>query len=183
MKKTYIDANGYLLDTFRLARKILDSGWLPEDIIALWRGGAPVGIGIHEFFCYHGVRARSRVLKCHSYTGIRQQNATVEFENAEEIFSSVVPGSRLLVVDDVFDTGRTAEAVVGRLAACKADLRVATVYWKPAANLTKMKPDYYVRATDEWVVFPHEMEGLTPEEIRVKDPNLFALLKTKGAVK
>jgi hypoxanthine phosphoribosyltransferase len=174
--KIYLSANDYLRDSFRLARQVLDSGWQPDDLIALWRGGAPVGVSVHEFLHYHGLRPRHRVLKCQSYTGIQARGHEVVFENADEIFRSVTPGSRVLVIDDVFDTGNTARAVLGKLAASGAEVRMATVYWKPSQNQTAGKPDYYVRETDEWIVFPHEMDGLTAEEVKIKDPVLYALL-------
>lgn len=183
--KLYLSADGYLLDAFRLARRILDSGWLPEALVALWRGGAPVGVAVHEFLLYHGVRARHHVLKCGSYTGIGSQAAEVAFENAEALFAAVRPGRRLLVVDDIFDSGLTMRTVRARLAAAGADVKTATVYWKtaagPAAGPAAGGPDFFVRRTDRWVVFPHEMEGLTPEEISLKDPALRALLKPRGA--
>ena len=174
--KTYISANDYLHDTFRLARQILDSGWVPDDLIALWRGGAPVGVGIHEFLYYHGLRPRHRVLKCQSYTGIQERGHEVTFENADAIFQSVAPGSRVLVIDDVFDSGRTAQAVFERLAPSGADVRLATVYWKPGANLTPLQPDYFVEETDRWIVFPHELDGLTLDEVKLKDPEIYALI-------
>ena len=174
--KIYISANDYLRDTFRLARSILDSGWVPDDLIALWRGGAPVGVGVHEFLYYHGLRPSHRVLKCQSYTGIQSRGNRVAFENADAVFQSVVPGSRVLVVDDVFDSGCTARAVFERLAPSGADVRLATVYWKPNANQTDLRPDYFVRETERWIVFPHELDGLTPAEVKIKDPEIHALL-------
>lgn len=174
--KIYVSANDYLRDSFRLARKVLDSGWEPEDLIALWRGGAPVGVSVHEFLHYHGLRPRHRVLKCQSYTGIQTRNRDVHFENADEIFHSVVRGSRVLIIDDVLDTGNTARAVFERLAPFGAEVRLATVYWKPSQNLTDIKPDYYVRETEEWIVFPHELDGLSPAEVKAKDPVIFDLL-------
>ena len=174
--KIYVSATDYLRDGWRLARMILDSGWLPEDLIALWRGGAPVGVTVHEFLYYHGLRPRHRVLKCHSYTGIQEHSQRVAFENSDEIFQSVVKGSRVLIVDDVLDTGKTARAVLDRLAPLGADVRLATVYWKPNQNQTDIKPDFYVRQTDDWIVFPHEMDGLTPDEVKLKDPVIYDLL-------
>ncbi|HRR33260.1 MAG TPA: phosphoribosyltransferase family protein [Kiritimatiellia bacterium] len=174
--KVYLSANDYLRDSFRLARMILDSGWQPDDLIVLWRGGAPVGVSVHEFLHYHGLRPRHRVLKCQSYTGIQTREHTVAFENADSIFLSLQAGSRVLVVDDVFDTGGTASAVLERLHPCGVEARIATVYWKPNANQTTLKPDYYVRETDQWIVFPHELDGLTPDEVRQKDPVIFGLL-------
>jgi hypothetical protein len=176
--KIYLSANDYTRDCFRLARMILDSGWLPEDLIALWRGGAPVGVTVHEFLHYHGLRPRHRVLKCQSYTGIKARNHEVVFEDADAIFRSVVPGSRVLVIDDVFDTGNTARAVLEKLAPFGARVRLATVYWKPNQNKTDLKPDFYVRETDDWIVFPHELDGLTPDEVKLKDPAIYALLDT-----
>ncbi len=174
--KTYVSANDYLRDNWRLAREVLDSGWRPDDLIALWRGGAPVGVAVHEFLHYHGLRPRHHVLKCQSYTGIGTHSQRVAFENAEEVFNSVARGSRVLVIDDVFDTGNTARAMLERLAPLGAEVRLATVYWKPSPDCPDLRPDYYVRETHDWIVFPHELDGLTVEEARQKDPALEELL-------
>lgn len=175
-EKTYLTAEEYQLDSFKLANKILNSGWNPDEMIALWRGGAPVGVIVHEFLYYHGERPHHHILKCHSYTGIDSRLTEVLFENADEIFSSIVPGSKVLIVDDVFDTGNTTKAVIEKLKPFKVDLRFATVYWKPAQNQTTLKPDFYVKKSDSWIVFPHELDGLTPEEVRVKHPKIYNLL-------
>ena len=54
---------------------------------------------------------------------------------------------------------------------------MACVYWKPEKNVTSLQPDYFTRDVGrEWIVFPHEIEGLTPDEIRTKDPLLAELL-------
>lgn len=174
--KTFVSANDYLRDSFRLARMILDSGWQPEDLIALWRGGAPVGVAVHEFLTYHGMQPRHRVLKCQSYAGIKERRSEVVFENADDILNSIVRGSRVLIIDDVLDTGHTAFAVLKCLAPFGAEVKLATVYWKPSQNQTTLKPDFYVRETDEWIVFPHELVGLTPEEVKLKDPVIYDLL-------
>jgi hypoxanthine phosphoribosyltransferase len=174
--KIYVSADAYLRDVFRLARRILDAGWMPADMIVLWPGGAPVGMGIHEFLYYHGFRPRHRVLKCQSYTGIESRRQEVTFEGAEAVFGSVVAGSRVLVVDDVFDSGSTARAVLDRLAPLAVDARFAAVYWKPDANRTELKPDFFIHETDRWIVFPHELDGLTPDEVKEKDPAIHALL-------
>ena len=52
MEKVYISANDLLLDSFRLAEKIVASGFRPDFIIGVWRGGAPVGIAIQEYLEY-----------------------------------------------------------------------------------------------------------------------------------
>jgi hypothetical protein len=48
------------------------------------------------------------------------------------------------------------------------EVRVAVVYFKEKKNQTKRRPDYYYRIINDWIVFPHELEGLTREEIRRK---------------
>jgi hypothetical protein len=81
----------------------------------------------------------------------------------------------LLLVDDVFDSGRSLDAVMSELKRrCRRNLpekiRIATVYYKPARNRSSLVPDYYVRDTDAWLVFPHEIQGLTREEILATKP-------------
>jgi hypothetical protein len=49
-------------------------------------------------------------------------------------------------------------------------IRIATAYYKPARNRSALKPDYFVRETNEWLVFPHELKGLTREEILEHKP-------------
>ena len=173
----YLDANAYLADSWKLAAAIRKSGWKPDCIIALWRGGTPVGIAVHEFFKATGWQVGHVPLKCASYTGIGQSTGNVVFTHGDAVFGDIKPGERVLVVDDVFDTGHTAVAIAKRIAAIGAEMRFACVYWKSANNATSMKPDYFVKDVGlEWIVFPHEIEGLTNEEIAVKDPLLASLL-------
>lgn len=177
MKKTYLSANDYLRDEWRLAAAVKKSGWKPDILIALWRGGAPVGVSLHEFFKCAGWPVQHMPLKCASYTGIGENGGKVVFSHGEVIFSTLRKGNRVLVVDDVFDTGKTAEAVHDRIARTGAEMRMACVYWKPAKNQTALKPDYYVKDVgSDWIVFPHEIEGLTDAEIGEKDPMLAATL-------
>ena len=175
--KNYLDPREYLRDTWRLARQIMDSGWRPEVLIALWRGGAAPGAAIHEFYAYHGIKLRHMPVKCSSYTGVEANAGNVVFSCADEVFSLLSPGTKVLVVDDVFDTGKTAAAIKERMAEIGADMRLACVYWKPGKNATTLSPDYFTRKLDNsWIVFPPEMEGLTADEIREKDPVLADLV-------
>ena len=175
--KHYLTANEYLKDSWRLAAAVKAAGWRPDIIIALWRGGAPVGVAVHEYFKVSGWEMRHLPLKCSSYTGIGENAGEVEFVCGDLVFGMLRKGDRVLVVDDVFDTGKTAAAVKKRIEATGAEMRMACVYWKPQKNLTQLKPDYFVRDVGlEWIVFPHEIEGLSPAEIQAKDPFLADLL-------
>ena len=177
MDKHYLSANQYQSDMWRLASVIRKSGWKPDFLVGLWRGGAPVAIAVHEYFRATGWNVQHIPLKCSSYTGIGANAGDVVFTFGEDVFGLMRPGQRVLIVDDVFDTGKTAKAVKARIDATGADMRMACVYWKPAKNRTDLKPDYYVRDVgNDWIVFPHEIEGLSPDEIRRKDPLLTELL-------
>ena len=63
--------------------------------------------------------------------------------------------------------------------ACKKntpEIRIATPYFKPSKNKTDRKPNYYIHETDKWLVFPHELDGLTVKELKENKPELGNLL-------
>ena len=175
--KHYLGGDEYLHDMWRLAAKVKASGWKPDILIALWRGGAPVGVAMHEYFKVAGWNLQHVPVKCASYTGIGEIKGEVVFTHGDIVFGMLRKGDKVLVVDDVFDTGKTAAAVKARIDATGAEMKMACVYWKPQKNLTGMKPDYFVKDVGlDWIVFPHEIEGLTKDEIAIKDPILASLL-------
>jgi len=175
--KHYLSADEYLRDTWRLAAAVRKSGWQPDILIALWRGGASVGVAMHEYFKVTGWPVQHIPLKCASYTGIGENAGGVAFTHGDIVFGMLRKGDKVLVVDDVFDTGKTAAAVKAQIDAAGAEMRMACVYWKPQKNVTKLVPDYFVKDGGlDWIVFPHEIEGLTKEEIAVKDPFLAGLI-------
>ena len=61
------------------------------------------------------------------------------------------------------------------------DIRVATVYFKPGNNRTDRRPDYYIHETDKWLVFPHELKGLTDEEIARHKPDIARIIQGRIA--
>ena len=177
MKKAYLSADGYLRDIWRLAADIRGSGWKPDTLIGLWRGGAPAAIAVHEFLAASGWKVAHEPLKCSSYTGMAQNDGGVEFFGGEQVFGGLRRGEKVLFVDDVFDTGGTADAIRRRTQGLGVDMRLACVYWKSEANRTDMKPDYFVRDVGgDWIVFPHEIVGLSGGEVLEKDEFLAGLL-------
>jgi len=177
--KRYLTADDYLRDIWRLAAAVRATDWKPDLLLALWRGGAPVGAAVQEFFRMTGWGdVRHLPLACSSYTGIGANAGEVVFSCADEVFASIAPGAKVLAVDDVFDTGKTAAALTEKVASRGAEARFACVYFKPAKNRTALRPDWFVHEADtSWIVFPHEIEGLTPDEIAFKDPELAESLK------
>lgn len=169
--KLYLSADQLLEDSFRLANIIFDSGFRPTHIVGLWRGGAPIGIAIQELLEYRGIETDHISIRTSSYSGIDQCDPVVRVYGLSYLIETLNPDDALLVVDDVFDSGRSIRAFLSELRTrCRnntpATIKVATVYYKPSRNVTDTLPDYYVYETDEWLIFPHEINGLTTAEIR-----------------
>ena len=176
-EKHYINATEFLHDSWKLAAMVRRSGWRPDFLVGLWRGGAPVAVAIHEFLAATVWRVQHMPPKCASYTDIGENAGEVVFTHEEIVFGLFRKGDKVLVIDDVFDTGKTAAAVRRKMEAIGVEMRLACVYWKPQKNTTNLKPDYFVKDVgSEWIVFPHEIDGLTPAEIAEKDPALASLM-------
>lgn len=186
MDKVYISANELLSDSFKLAANIYQSGYRPDLILGVWRGGAPIAIAVQEYFEYLGTSMPHMAIKASSYTGIDQQKGQVLVEGLDQVFDRVSAEDQLLIIDDVFDSGQTISSILeqcGEKSRGKSDknlantIRVACPWYKPKKNITELKPDYYLYETDDWLVFPHELKGLTPEEISVWKPELAWILE------
>jgi uncharacterized protein len=175
MEKIFISADSLLRDSMELARRIIRSGLRPTYLVAMWRGGAPIGIAVQEVLEYHSVEVDHIAIRTSSYTGIDTKNKSVRVHAVDYLISRLSAEDQLLLVDDVFDSGRSIEAVITELQRrCRRNLpqviRIATVYYKPSRNRSALVPDFYVHATDNWLVFPHELVGLTREEILEHKP-------------
>ena len=176
MEKLFIKANELLEDSFNLAWKIFESGYKPNYIIGVWRGGAPVGIAVQEFLSVLGIKSDHIAIRTSYYSGINERNETVQVYGLNYVIKKLESEDRLLVVDDVHDTGNSINQIISDLRkACKKnspEIKIATPYFKPNKNETKTKPDFFIHETDKWLVFPHELEGLTLEEIKENKPEL-----------
>jgi hypoxanthine phosphoribosyltransferase len=176
MDKTVLSAQDLLEDSIELGIKVLESGFEPTMIIAIWRGGTPVGVALQEALAYCGVKSDHIAIRTSSYTGV-DERSTVAIHGLNYIIKKICHDDRVLIVDDVFDTGNTIKAVVNEIRRrardnTADDIRVAVPWFKPSRNETDMTPDYYLRETDEWLVFPHELDALTPEELEKHRPEI-----------
>jgi hypoxanthine phosphoribosyltransferase len=149
---------------------VLESGFRPDFIIGIWRGGAPIGITVQEFFDFKGIETDHIAVRTSSYYGIGKQSKEIKVHGLHYLIENANADDSLLIVDDVFDSGRSVDALIkaikgqSRLNTPK-DIRVACPWYKPANTQVDIKPDYFVNKSDEWLVFPHELSGLTEEEI------------------
>jgi hypothetical protein len=192
MKKQFLDEEQLILDSFRLGVSIFESGFRPTFIVGLWRGGSTVGIYVQECLQTLGLETDHIALRT-SYRGqehylqrIGEPEPEIRVHGTQYLLETLNAEDGLLIVDDVFSTGHSVEAVIKRLDKhlkrnMPGDVRIATLYQRPAFNKTNLKPDYVLHTTDDWLVFPYEMSGLSMDEIRTHKPYLAELLKPAPA--
>jgi uncharacterized protein len=170
VEKIYITASSLLQDAFRLAARIHASGFRPDFIVAIWRGGTPVGIAIQEYFEYRGIETDHIAVRTSSYIGIGQRGKSIRVHGLHYLVEEADADDSLLIVDDVFDSGHSVEALLRELSSkmrlnMPRNVKIATPWYKPESNQTELKPDYHLHETEKWIVFPHELAGLTFDEI------------------
>ena len=169
-EKKFITSQELLVDSFKLAHQEFESGFKPDFIIGIWRGGAPIGIAVQEFFDFKGIETDHIAVRTSSYYGIGQQSKEIKVHGLHYLIENANASDSLLIVDDVFDSGRSVEALLQRISELSrlntpTDIRIACPFYKPKNNKTDIVPDYYVNESDEWLVFPHELSGLSPTEL------------------
>jgi uncharacterized protein len=172
----YITADELLADSFRLGLKILDSGFRPTYIVGIWRGGTPVGIAVQELLDFCGVKTDHIAIRTSLYTGIGTMASRVQVHGLNYIVRQVNSEDSLLIVDDVYDSGRSIRQVIDDLRhKCRKntpEIRIATIYRKPASCIPSGVPHYFLHDTDRWLVFPHELAGLSLDEILARKPGI-----------
>ncbi len=186
-EKIYLTAQDLLLDSFELGIRIFKSGFRPSFIIGIWRGGTPVGIAVQEILDHLGVETDHIAIRTSSYYGIDKREKKVRVHGLEYVVRNANWEDGLLIVDDVLDTGNSLKAILEALKAIMRrnlprDVRIATAWYKPKKNVTDIVPDFYIHETDDWLVFPHELDGLTREEIFANKPGMKKLFEDAGLV-
>jgi hypothetical protein len=181
VEKIYITAQALLEDSFRLAHRIYQDGFHPNFIVGIWRGGTPVGIAVQEYFEYRQVQTDHIAVRTSSYYGIDQQSKEIRVHGLHYLIENANADDSLLIVDDVFDSGRSVDALIRTIRELSrnntpGDIRVACPWYKPSKNAVDFEPDYYLHESAEWLVFPHELAGLERDEIARGKKDLAAIL-------
>ena len=129
---------------------------LPRDFDALLiitRGGLVPGGLLSEELDIRNVL----VAAVQFYTGIGQTlDHPIFFQFPAD---TILYGKRILVVDDIWDSGRTAVAVRERVREAGGEPTLAVLQYKPRrSRYPDQRPEYYAEETDDWIVYPWEME-------------------------
>ena len=172
MSKLFITPDSLRLDSYKLAAQVVENGYKPDYLVALWRGGAPIGCYVHEFLKYLNIDTDHIAIRTSRFTGINETKSHVAVHNLGYLVERLNKDSKVLLVDDVYDSGLSIDAVINSLKEklgdnVPIDIRVGTIHYKPTKNKTQRVPNYYVHESNEWIVYPHELEGLTDFEIRL----------------
>jgi len=186
-EKIYVTPQSLLNDSFELGIRIFKSGFRPSFTIGIWRGGTPVGVAVQEMLDHLGVKTDHIAIRTSSYYGINKRDKRVKVYGLEYVVRYADWDDDLLIVDDVFDSGNSIRSVIETLKTkmrrnLPKDIRIATPWYKPNNNITDIVPDYYIHESDQWLVFPHELDGLTREEIFANKPGLKDIFDKAGLI-
>ena len=186
MKKQFIEEEQLLVEAFKLAVTIFDSGFRPDFIVGIWRGGSTVGIYVQECLQYLGVKTdhisiRTSYRGQPSYGELVDNPDRIRVHGLQYLFENLNRDNKLLIVDDVFSSGYNVDAVIQRLEKkCRRNMpeevRVAVPYFKPGKNLSGRRPDYFLHTTEDWLVLPYELQGLSIEDIIKYKPKVAPIL-------
>jgi len=155
-----------------LAEKVRKSNYKPDLIVGISRGGWPPARVISDLLENPNIAN----IKAEFYLDLGR---TSEEPIITQTISAPINGKKVLLVDDVADTGKTLKLVHDKLIEDGAeDVKVATLYYKP---WSVFRPDFYMVETSVWVVFPWERyetikklgrkmldEGKTLDEVQVE---------------
>jgi hypoxanthine phosphoribosyltransferase len=128
----------------RLA-KMVRKDFTPDFVVGVARGGLVPAVRLS-----HIMDSEFRVIHVRYYDGRQRMKAPTLISDSGPIKGKV------LVVDDVADTGASLEFIVNHLKKKGAKVKVAAIACKPCS---KFKPDYFTFVTDKWVVFPWEFRA------------------------
>jgi hypothetical protein len=185
MNKKFIAADDLLLDSFQLAANVFEAGFRPDFLVGLWRGGSAVGIAVQEGLDYFGVKTDHIAIRT-SYTGLADYSQMVDKAEAirvhglQYLLENLCNEHSLLIVDDVYSTGSSVNAVIRTLSErtrrnLPHDIRTATV-WYRSTDRTIRPPDYLVHQTTDWLILPYELSGLSLDELRDHKPEIAGIV-------
>jgi len=132
--------------TRQLARTVHEDGFSPDIVLAIARGGLTVAGALAYAL---GIKNCSAI-NVEFYTGI-DTRLEVPVLLPPTLNLMDIQGARVLVADDVADTGHTLRLVREVIAQHVSEARTVVLYRKPRSVVT---PDYVWRETDRWIDFP-----------------------------
>jgi len=158
-----------------LARQVKGSGYSPQVIVGVSRGGWPPARVMSDLL--ENPNLANMKVEFYKNIGVTSQRPKI----TQPVTSEVI-GKRVLVVDDVADSGQSLRVASKHLRGKGArEIRVCTLYMKPKSVF---KPDHYARTSSKWVIFPWErLEALNliKRNLRSKGKTITVIRELKGS--
>jgi hypoxanthine phosphoribosyltransferase len=205
MKKEFLSYDIVRNNALKLAKKIAEDGFIPDVIYVSLRGGAYMGNVISEYFKVLQQSPKSpahmkrrpvyyAAVVARSYTGVRQNTSEIRVEGWTYDPKYLRVGDRVLLVDDIFDTGQTINYLANIIldkGIPRADLKVAVhdyKYYYDKLEQLPIQPDYWCRKhelsvhdEEQWIHYmSHELVGLSAQDLEEHyykdDPELRTVL-------
>ncbi|MGP1491285.1 MAG: phosphoribosyltransferase [Treponema sp.] len=181
MNKEFLPYDTIRNDGFKLAHRIWEDGFIPDIIYVSLRGGSSLGNAIHEWFKLKNKDSRPilyAAVVAHSYSDTNEQTKMM-IDGWTYSPAHLRSGDRILLVDDIFDSGATINYLVSEFlekGIPRRDIKIAVHDYKVFHNKEvrePIQPDYWCRKHDihsdkdiQWIHYlSHELTGLTPEEL------------------
>jgi uncharacterized protein len=161
-KIQYITPSWEDLDSlaFEVSQDIRKDGLKFDRIVTLAKGGWPMTRSLVDYLEVKEVAS----IGVKFYAGI---NKKLKKPQIYQDLPVSIKGERILLFDDVADSGASLEFVQKYLQDKEVkSLTTATLFYKPFSSF---KPDYYCSSTKAWIVFPHDVvESIEPLSTRWK---------------
>lgn len=145
-----LDYAGFGIATRQLCQQVVDSGFEPDWIVAIARGGLLIGGAVAYALSCKNIG----VVNVEFYTDV-DERLEVPVMLPPALNLADLADTKLLIVDDVADTGETLKLVVDTCAPVVAEIRSLVIYEKPRSIISA---DYVWRHTDQWINFPWSSE-------------------------
>jgi hypoxanthine phosphoribosyltransferase len=141
-----------------LANKIFESGYSPEMIVGIARGGWVVARILSDLLDVKDLAS----VKIEFYKGVNDKERTPKITQP---ISESPKGRLVLIVDDVADSGESLLLAKRHVEDQGARaIKIATIHMKP---WSKIQPEYYVCVTDSWIMYPWEVRETVEHLIRI----------------
>jgi hypoxanthine phosphoribosyltransferase len=136
--------------TRELAQRIADDGYVPDLVLSVARGGLLVGAALG----YALDVKNTWTMNVEFYTGVDERlDVPMILPPVPDLVD--LDSARMLIADDVADTGETLRLVMDKCAPAVVEVRAAVLYEKPRSIV---RSDYVWRRTDRWIDFPWSAE-------------------------
>jgi len=162
MNKKFVSYQQYIKLSTELGLMWAEQYVLPDMVVGVWRGGALPAIVVQEVFVALGHPCRHLCISASSYTAIAE-HGMVELNGCQSLIEQANDLNNILFVDDIVDSGNTFSAISqwGKEYLPSVNFHFAAVFGRSEKTFNAM----VALQDDDWLVFPHELEGLSDTEL------------------